>query len=501
MLKLLKNLKKNRFFKPTNKKNFIFAKNYLLNTNTMTTKFKLTTNYQKLLADTLTPVSLFLKIRDEFQNPILLESSDYHGHENSFSFICFEPIAQFIVENQSITIHTPDGNIEKKQSTTIIKELDLFAKSFETDTLPFHFPTNGLFGYSTFDSVQYFEDIKIQTFADDERKIPDMWYSVYRFVIAINHFKNELYIFEHLFGEDTPSKLKEVITLITRHAIPAYSFLMTGEENSNLKNEDFLALVDKGIHHCKRGDVFQIVFSRQFSQGFKGDELNVYRALRSINPSPYLFYFDYGSFKIFGSSPEAQLVIKKNKAEIHPIAGTFRRTGNDEEDANLAKKLFADEKESAEHVMLVDLARNDLSRNGHHVKVETFKEIQYYSHLIHLVSKVTAEILPDTTNLQLFGDTFPAGTLSGSPKYKALSLINEYENQNRGFYGGALGWLSFEGEINHAIMIRSFLSKNNRLFYQAGAGIVSKSIPQNELEEVNHKLKALRKALEEAENI
>lgn len=467
----------------------------------MTKKFKITTHYQKLLADTLTPVSLFLKIRDEFQNPILLESSDYHGHENSFSFICFEPIAQFIVENKQIKIQTPE-NTEIKEAINVVNELHTFAKSFESEALPFHFPSNGLFGYANFDSVRYFEDIEMQSFANDERKIPDMWYCAYRFVIAINHFKNELYVFEHLLDEkNTPSKLQEVITLITRHAIPTYKFSMLDNENSNLSNEDFLELVNKGIHHCKRGDVFQIVFSRQFSQGFKGDELNVYRALRSINPSPYLFYFDYGNFKIFGSSPEAQLVIKKNKAEIHPIAGTFRRTGNDEEDANLAKKLFADEKESAEHVMLVDLARNDLSRNGHHVKVETFKEIQYYSHLIHLVSKVTAEVDKNTLPLQLFGDTFPAGTLSGSPKYKALSLINEYENQNRGFYGGALGWLSFEGEINHAIMIRSFLSKNNRLFYQAGAGVVSKSIPQNELEEVNHKLKALRKALEEAENI
>ncbi|TAE75272.1 MAG: anthranilate synthase component I family protein [Bacteroidetes bacterium] len=464
------------------------------------THFTLQTKYQKLLADTLTPVSLFLKLRDEFENPILLESSDYHGHENSFSFICFEPIAKFIVENQQVTIHTPDGNIEKNISTDILQSLDTFAKSFKTDILPFNFPNNGLFGYTTFDSVRYFEDIKTQDFSSEERQIPDMFYSVYRFVIAINHFKNELYIFEHLYN-NTPSKLEEIITLIARHSIPMYSFSMSGVENSNLKDEDFLALANKGIHHCKIGDVFQIVFSRQFSQHFQGDELNVYRALRSINPSPYLFYFDYGSFKIFGSSPEAQLVIKKNKAEIHPIAGTFRRTGNDEEDANLAKKLFADEKESAEHVMLVDLARNDLSRNGHHVKVETFKEIQYYSHLIHLVSKVTAEIDVEKMPLQLFGDTFPAGTLSGSPKYKALSLINQYENQNRGFYGGALGWLGFEGEINHAIMIRSFLSKNNCLFYQAGAGIVSKSIPQNELEEVNNKLKALRKALEEAEKI
>ncbi|MEO1655620.1 MAG: anthranilate synthase component I family protein, partial [Bacteroidota bacterium] len=265
--------------------------------------------------------------------------------------------------------------------------------------------------------------------------------------------------------------------------------------------EDYKALVQKGIQHCQRGDVFQIVLSRQFSQSFQGDDFNVYRALRSVNPSPYLFYFDYGNFKIFGSSPEAQLRIQNNIAEIHPIAGTFRRTGDDQEDARLAQELNKDEKENAEHVMLVDLARNDLSMSGNSVKVETYKEIQYYSHLIHLVSKVTAEVSEGKSSLQLYSDTFPAGTLSGAPKYRAMELINTYENQNRGYYGGAIGFLSFQGDLNHAIMIRSFLSKNNQLFYQAGAGIVAKSVPQNELEEVGHKLGALRAALKRAEEV
>jgi anthranilate synthase component 1 len=466
-------------------------------------KYTLKTSYRKLLADTLTPVSIYLKLRDKYANTILLESSDYHGNDNTFSYICFMPIARFEVSNKDISINYPDKsneNIHIEKGIDVIEEFRTFVKRFEIDEDIFNFPQNGLFGYTTFDSVRYFEDIEIKTFEDDARKIPDMLYQVYRYVIAINHFKNELFIFEHTYQDDN-SHLEEIETIINSRNFPAYHFESTEEEASNLSNEEYMQIVEKGIEHCKRGDVFQIVLARQFSKGFQGDEFNVYRALRSINPSPYLFYFDYGSYKIFGSSPEAQIRISKNMAEIHPIAGTVKRAGNDQEDAKMARQLFDDEKENAEHVMLVDLARNDLSRNGSNVKVETFKEIQYYSHLIHLVSKVTAEIEAGKSNLRLFADTFPAGTLSGAPKYRAMELINQYENQNRGYYGGAIGFLSFKGDVNHAIMIRSFLSKNNRLFYQAGGGVVSKSSPEGEMEEVNNKLRALRTAIQDAQKI
>ncbi len=467
------------------------------------TQYTLKTRYRKLLADTLTPVNIYLKLRDKYANTILLESSDYHGNENSFSYICFMPIARFEVANQEIKTHYPDQSVQSQEITPkidVVEEFRAFVKQFEVAENFFNFPQNGLFGYTTYDAVRYFEDIKIKTFEDEARKIPDMLYQVYRFVIAINHFKNELYLFEHSY-QDEISYLDEVETIINSRNFPAYHFDSKQEEISNFSDEEYMEVVGKGIQHCQRGDVFQIVLARQFSKTFQGDEFNVYRALRSINPSPYLFYFDFGSFKIFGSSPEAQIKIAKNMAEIHPIAGTVKRTGNDQEDAAMARQLFDDEKENAEHVMLVDLARNDLSRNGNNVKVETFKEIQYYSHLIHLVSKVTAEIETGKSNLRLFADTFPAGTLSGAPKYKAMELINEYENQNRGYYGGAIGFLSFKGDVNHAIMIRSFLSKNNRLFYQAGGGVVSKSSPRGEMEEVNNKLRALRTAIQDAQKI
>ncbi|WMJ71800.1 anthranilate synthase component I family protein [Cytophagaceae bacterium ABcell3] len=465
--------------------------------------YKLKTRYKKLLADTVTPVSIYLKIRDKFANSILLESSDYHGTENSISYICIKPIARFEVANDSINTQFPDGTKTKtaiEQKGQVIHELNQFRNRFETEEGEFNFSNNGLFGYIAFDAVRYFEDVEIKTYSSEERNIPDILYQVYQYVIVINHFKEELYIFEHSYGDEEES-IHLIETLINNKNFASYRFYPGNDEVSNFNDEEFLQIIQKGIDHCHRGDVFQMVLSRRFSQSFKGDEFNVYRALRSINPSPYLFYFDYGNFKIFGSSPEAQIVIKDRKATIYPIAGTFKRTGNDQQDAELAKKLFDDPKENSEHVMLVDLARNDLSRSGKDVTVETFKEIQYYSHVIHLVSKVTGELEDSTSSLNLVADTFPAGTLSGAPKHSAMTLINKYEKGNRGFYGGAIGFLGFNGDFNHAIIIRSLLSRNNKLFYQAGAGVVAKSNTQSELNEVHNKLLALRKSFEIASEI
>jgi anthranilate synthase component 1 len=322
-------------------------------------------------------------------------------------------------------------------------------------------------------------------------------------VIVVDHFSNELSLFEHCYegAGECRSTLDKIEGIIFSNRFLTYRFNLTDSETSNYSDDEFLKVIEKGKEHCYRGDVFQIVLSRRFTCGFKGDEFNVYRALRSINPSPYLFYFDYGMFKLIGSSPEAQLQVSGGKAHIYPIAGTFRRTGNDQEDAAIAAKLAADEKENAEHVMLVDLARNDMSRNADHVTVEVFKEIQFYSHVIHLVSKVTGTLNGSASVLQMGADTFPAGTLSGAPKHMAMTLINRYENVNRGFYGGAIGFIGFDGTFNHAIMIRTFLSHQNKLICQAGAGVVSKSQAQSELQEVNNKLTALRKAVLMAEKI
>lgn len=463
--------------------------------------YQLKTTYKKLLADTFTPVSVYLKLRDRFPNSLLLESSDYHGSENSFSYICCNPLASIKVEKEVITEVFPDGT---QQETAITPKVNIpgtieqFAHKFSTDGPDFNFINQGLFGYIAYDGVKYFENLDLSK-KEGDLQIPELYYAVYQNIIAINHFNNEAYIFDHSYNSS--NNLEQIEQLLKVKNFASYHFSAEGDPVSNETDEGYMEKVLQAKEHCQRGDVFQLVLSRRFSQDFKGDEFNVYRALRNVNPSPYLFYFDYGDFRIFGSSPEAQLVVKEGKAEIHPIAGTFKRTGNDELDAQSAKALAADEKENAEHVMLVDLARNDLSRHGNEVTVETYKEIQFFSHVIHLVSKVTGKKKSGTSTMQMVADTFPAGTLSGAPKHKAMQLIEKFENVNRDFYGGAIGFMDFSGNFNHAIVIRSFLSKNHRLHYQAGAGIVSGSKPESELQEVYNKLGALTRALEIAEDI
>ncbi|MPR34168.1 anthranilate synthase component I family protein [Salmonirosea aquatica] len=472
----------------------------------MTSPYAIKTRYKKLLADTLTPVSIYLKLRDRFVNTLLLESSDYHGNEDSFSYICCDSVASFVLNKGQVEQQFPDG---EKESLTLsypkeaILVLQRFAQRFTTDqdSPSFPFITNGLFGHITYDSVAYFEDISIQP-PSPETAIDQIMYQVYRYVIAINHFKDELYIFEHSYENGSAGEgLEQIEIIIKNRNFPTHTFAATTPETSNVTDDEMRGVIQTCIDHCHRGDVFQIVPSRRFSRNFQGDEFNVYRALRSINPSPYLFYFDYGNYKIFGSSPEKQIFIKGGQAEIHPIAGTFKRTGDDSADAEAAQQLLNDPKETAEHVMLVDLARNDLSRSCDAVKVETYKEVQFFSHVIHLVSKVVGTMKEGTNPLQLVADTFPAGTLSGAPKHNAMTIIDGLETSNRSIYGGAIGFMDFNGDFNHAIAIRTFLSKDNTLFYRAGMGVVAKSNVESELNEINSKLAALRNAIAMAETI
>ena len=459
---------------------------------------KIRTHLIKGLADTLTPVSIYMKVRDSFGESIMLESSDYRGSENSLSFICAEPLATFKTENDKVTVQN-FITVEHEQHTVSeghpLSALERFTQSFSIEGPDEARRYSGFFGFLSFDSIHYFDNVR---WSDRESKpvgIPDIQYSFYRFVVVINHFNDELFLMEHCPAGES-SQMDRLQTLVSSRNFPEHHFQSDNEEESNLSDQGFMDLVKTGKYHCKRGDVFQIVFSRQYNQSFTGDEFKVYRALRHVNPSPYLFYFDYGTFRIFGSSPESQLVIRNGQAEIHPIAGTVKRTGNDQEDLGLAKSLAADPKENAEHTMLVDLARNDLGRRTSDVKVIQLKDIQFFSHVIHLVSKVQGTLSKNSSPLRILADTFPAGTLSGAPKHKAVSLIREYENQARGLYGGAIGYIGMDGSINHAIMIRSFVSKDQVLYYQAGAGIVMDSRPENELQEVNNKLGALKKAIQ-----
>ncbi len=451
---------------------------------------------KKRLADTTTPVSIYLRLRDVFPNTILLESSDYHSRENATSYVCAEPIAGITLNDEVLSSYFPDGTKESKRDFVLTSEIASFKNRFvQVNQVKDKHISTGLFGYFTWNAVPHFEDISFTSTTPEDDKIPSMQYHVYRYIIAIDHFKNEVTLVKNVFNEDEDEDLTKIEYLIQNKNFPEYSFQAKGEEESNLTDEGFMTMVEQLKKHIYRGDVFQIVPSRAFSQRFLGDEFNVYRCLRSINPSPYLFYFDYGSFKLFGSSPEAQITVNNNIASIFPIAGTFKRTGNDEEDAMLAKKLEEDPKESAEHVMLVDLARNDLSRHCNGVEVKSFKEVQYYSHLIHLVSKVSGNLQDGVSAFKVVADTYPAGTLSGAPKYKAMQLIDQYEQLGRNFYAGAIGYMGFNNDFNHAIMIRTFMSKNNHLHYRAGAGIVADSVAESELNEVNNKIAALRKAI------
>ena len=461
---------------------------------------KVKTKHLKIISDIHTPVGVYLKLRDLYSKVFLLESSDYKGMENSLSFICFDSKAQISIHDDIVKMIFGKKEIKKKieKNKGATYYLNYFINHFKVEKNKFDYPSNGLFGYTSYDSIKYFDNISISNLK--EINIPEILYDAFKYVIVFNNFNNELIIFEHLYDDNDLSEIEKIKNIVSGKPVTPFPFKRNNKEKINLSDTEFKKLVDKGINHCKLGDVFQIVLSKRFYQGFQGDEFQVYRALRSINPSPYLFYFDYGSFKIFGSSPEAQIVIKDDKATIYPIAGTFKRTGDDELDKKEAEKLSSDAKENSEHVMLVDLARNDLSKISKNVEVERFKDIQFYSHVIHLVSKVSGKVSSDK-KIDLISGTFPAGTLSGAPKHKAMQLIEDYENLSREFYGGAIGFMGFNGDFNHAIIIRSFLSKNRKLFYQAGAGIVYKSDRDNENQEVYNKIEALRKAIQIAEKI
>ena len=463
-------------------------------------KIKLNNYHKKIFADTITPVEVYLKIRDIYPNSLLLENSDYMLANNNYSFICFNQIGYIKIKNNEITFSYPGETVNSKLLSKNEKVSDVihqYLDRFETSKSDFKFLNNGLFGFMSHESVKYFDSINIEN--KDDFDIPDIYYGLYQNIIAISQYNHEAHIFCNTIAN--ASNLDSIEAILNNKSYSVFSFKKDGQPESTITDNEYLDYVKKAKDHCKRGDVFQLVLSRRFMQKFSGDEFNVYRALRSINPSPYLFFFDYGDYKIFGSSPEAQIIIKDGKSEIHPIAGTFKRTGNDEEDHITATELAKDPKENSEHIMLVDLARNDLSRSGNNVKVEKNREIQFYSHVIHLVSKVTAILKKNIKPFKVVEDTFPAGTLTGAPKHKALELIEKYEKVNRNFYGGAIGYIDFNGNFNHAIIIRSFFSQNNILNYQAGAGIVIDSVPEKELEEVKNKLGALDKALNDAELI
>ena len=509
-------------------------------------KFNYKTVTRKILADLYTPVGVYMRLRDIYPQSALMESSDYHGSENSRSFIGVHPLASIAVSHGEVIKSYPDGSVEKETlpafgegkgeqcKLAISKSINDFIKSFHVEGESKNFC--GLYGFTTFNAVRYFENIPVKDTTMEKNDAPDIYYIMYKDIIVFDHFNNTMELIALQESEErrvkseesnssiaqdsiskTQGEKQENSSLFTPHSslpeleallkavnkanVKPYDFHPVGETFSTLTDEEHKENICKCIQHCLRGDVFQIVVSRRFIQKYEGDDFKLYRALRSINPSPYLFYFDFGGFRIFGSSPETHNRIVGNKAFIDPIAGTTKRTGDMEQDRKAAEFLRNDPKENAEHVMLVDLARNDLSRNCHNVKVDFYKDMQFYSHVIHLVSRVSGTLDQNADHIKEFIDTFPAGTLSGAPKVRAMQIISELEPHNRGAYGGCIGFIGLNGDLNQAIVIRTFISRNGELWFQAGSGVVAKSNDQYELEECNNKLGALTKAIHIAEKL
>lgn len=462
---------------------------------------KIKTSVRNLIGDLYTPIGIYLRLRDQYRDTILLESAGNQNSEDSYSFIAVNAIAGIEISNYheaELKFPNEDAKNVSLDGQKLTDLLHKFSACFQCEepNHPMGKAVQGLFGYTSYDAIPFFENISFRE-KDSENQIPLLRYRLYQYVIAIHHFNDEMFLIENKI-DGIDSEAGTIQNLINQKNAPVFPFETVGQETSNLKDDEYIAQVELAKKHCFRGDVFQLVLSRRFEQKFIGDEFNVYRTLRNINPSPYLFFFDYGDYKLLGSSPESQLIIKDKTAKIHPIAGTFPRTGNVEIDIAAANDLKQDAKENAEHTMLVDLARNDLSICGKNITVSKLKEIRLFSHVIHMVSEVTAQVEPNQNAFEMIATTFPQGTLSGAPKYKAIELIDRYENTSRGYYGGSIGFVGFDGSCNQAIMIRTFLSKNNTLFYQAGAGIVASSSPESELKEVNHKLQALKSAIYKA---
>ena len=476
-------------------------------------RFNYTTKTRKILADLYTPVGVYMRLRDIYPQSALMESSDYHGSENSRSFIGVHPMASIAVGHGIVTVIYPDGKVEKQElpafgegkgeecKLAISKAINDFVKSFHVEGEGKDFC--GLYGFTTFNAVRYFENIPVKDTTMEKNDAPDIYYIMYKDIIVFDHYNNtmELIALSDAEGSAGEAELDALLKAINKANVKPYDFHPVGDTTSTLTDEQHKENVRKCIQHCLRGDVFQIVVSRRFVQKYEGDDFKLYRALRSINPSPYLFYFDFGGYRIFGSSPETHNRIVGDKAFIDPIAGTTKRTGDIEQDRKAAEFLRNDPKENAEHVMLVDLARNDLSRNCHGVKVDFYKDMQFYSHVIHLVSRVSGTLDKDADHIKEFIDTFPAGTLSGAPKVRAMQIISELEPHNRGAYGGCIGFIGLNGDLNQSIVIRTFISRNGELWFQAGSGVVAKSNDQYELEECNNKLGALTKAIHIAEQL
>lgn len=468
--------------------------------------------YEKITGDLLTPVLAYLKLRSIGSYSFLLESVEGIGRLARFSFIGKDP--RKIIQNSGLKVRINSSGSTEVVEQNLFDYLKNEIKSYKHPLLP-ELPdfTGGIVGYLGFENVGLIEDV-IKFDGKDELNTPDSIFGLFNTVIAFDHYKHQLIIISNAHLDDYTdtesayNQAKKEIAIIkqTLRKPLEYSskFSLTDEQYEQFDPESFYDDVKKGKNNIYEGDVFQLVLSKRFRSGYKGDPLNVYRALRIINPSPYMYYMEFGNdLTVIGTSPEDLIKVKDRKATILPIAGTRKRGKTDEDDLRLEKDLLDDPKEIAEHQMLVDLARNDLGRvcNFDTVELTEKMTIHRFSHVMHIVSRVEGMLKDDKDCIDALTASFPAGTVSGAPKIRAIQLINEYEKLKRNVYAGAVGYIDFGGNMDMCIAIRTLFAKDNTMFWQAGAGIVADSKPELELKEIRNKSAVLLSALKHAEVI
>ncbi len=467
--------------------------------------------YEIITADLLTPVLAYLKIRKQGEQNFLLESVERSANMARYSFIGREP--EMIFSNKGMEVTESSNGSLKKVKASIFEHIRNELKKYKQpkiEELPDF--TGGIVGYLGFENIALVE--KVIRFTTDSFNNPDSILGIYNTILAFDHFKHQIILISNVKIEedtnlenafsDAKEKLNELKSDLKKPFEYNSNFKLENHISGEFDSTDFCRQVELSKNNIVEGDIFQIVLSKRFSSIYKGDLLNVYRALRIINPSPYMYYLEFNNdFKIIGTSPEDLLKVKNRRAQVLPIAGTRRRGRNTEEEKSLEQNLINDPKELAEHTMLVDLGRNDLGHVCEYgtVEVSESMKIQKYSHVMHIVSKVEGTLADDKDSIDALMSCFPAGTVSGAPKIRAIQLINDYEKEERNVYAGAVGYFDFSGNLDMCIAIRTLFAKGETIYWQAGAGIVADSIPRLEAKEVKNKSAAMINALKYAEVI
>ena len=416
----------------------------------------------------------------------MLESAEGPRKLAQYSFIGFSPSKIIRVKDGEYTETSDDGSRTVRTEDPLVPLRRILAENFTTYR-GFRF-VGGVVGYFSYDAVRYIESLP--NHAKDHLKLPDLEFGVYDDGIVFDHLTGQAYYYWY-----NANRIREIEHLLSRR--PASSTVVANEPRTNMKREDFVSIVEKAKRYIKAGDIFQVVLSKRFECTFKGDLINFYKSLREINPSPYMYFLKMKERAIVGSSPEMLGRVEGRRAETFPIAGTRPIGENSRENARLESELLNDPKERAEHIMLIDLARNDLGKICQFgtVKVPDFMVVQRYSHVQHIVSRVSGQLRADRDALDTFRAIFPAGTVSGAPKKRAMEIIDELEPSRRGPYAGAVGYFSYNGNADFAITIRTLVANGDQAYIQAGAGIVADSKPNREWFETEHKARALLHAL------